>query len=116
MDRAAHDPGALPAGPRNRARATESLARIGERLDVRQAALYAESARSVLVVLQGMDTAGKGGVVHRVGGLMNPQGLTVTAFHRPTPVERRHHFLWRIRRAVPSRGRVGFFDRITRTW
>jgi PPK2 family polyphosphate:nucleotide phosphotransferase len=106
-----HDPGALPTGPEDRAHAMAALRRIDERLDALQEALYAERSRSVLVVLQGMDTAGKGGVIRRVGGLMNPQGLLITGFGRPTSAELRHDFLWRIRRAVPIPGRIGLFDR-----
>lgn len=111
VDLAEHDPAGFPSGPRDRARATEALRRIGDLLDVRQQALFAEGSRRVLVVLQGMDTAGKGGVIRRVGGLMNPQGLSITAFGKPTPDELRRHFLWRIRQAVPTPGRIGFFDR-----
>lgn len=111
LDLAAHDPAGIVAGPPDRVRATAALQRIGDLLDVRQQALYAEGTRRVLVVLQGMDTAGKGGVIRRVGGLMNPQGLAITAFGKPTPDELRRHFLWRIRRAVPPPGRIGFFDR-----
>lgn len=110
-DLAGHDPAGSPAGPRDRVRATKALQRIGDLLDVRQQALYAEGSRRVLVVLQGMDTAGKGGVIRRVGGLMNPQGLAITAFGRPTSDELRRHFLWRIRQAVPAPGQIGFFDR-----
>lgn len=111
VDLAGHDPAGLPGGPGDRERATEALQRIGALLDVRQQALYAEGRRRMLVVLQGMDTAGKGGVIRQVGGLMDPQGLTVTAFGRPTPDELRHHFLWRIRQVVPPPGQIGFFDR-----
>lgn len=111
IDLAEHDPAGMPAGPRDRVRAAEAMQRIGEQLDVRQQALYAENTRRVLVVLQGMDTAGKGGVIRRVGGLMNPQGLTITAFRKPSPQEQRHHFLWRIRKAVPATGQIGIFDR-----
>lgn len=111
VELAERDPAAMPAGPRDQRRAIEAIQRIGARLDVRQAALYAEHTRSVLVVLQGMDTAGKGGVIHRVGALMNPQGLAITGFGKPTPAEQRHHFLWRIRAALPAPGQIGIFDR-----
>jgi PPK2 family polyphosphate:nucleotide phosphotransferase len=76
-----------------------------------QERLYAEGTRSVLLVLQGIDTAGKGGVVGHVVGLLGPEGTVVTAFKRPTPEEQAHHFLWRIRRRLPSPGMVGVFDR-----
>jgi PPK2 family polyphosphate:nucleotide phosphotransferase len=65
----------------------------------------------VLLVLQGVDTSGKGGAVRHVVGQMDPQGVHITAFGPPTPEERRHDFLWRIRRRLPGPGRVGVFDR-----
>jgi PPK2 family polyphosphate:nucleotide phosphotransferase len=65
----------------------------------------------VLLVLQGMDTSGKGGVVRHVVGVVQPQGVQYTAFKRPTPEELRHGFLWRIRRALPGPGELGVFDR-----
>lgn len=71
----------------------------------------ADDTRSLLLVLQGMDTAGKGGVVKHVVGAGNPQGIRYTSFGVPTERERRHHYLWRIRRALPPAGHVGVFDR-----
>jgi PPK2 family polyphosphate:nucleotide phosphotransferase len=73
--------------------------------------LYAERKRSVLVVLQAMDTGGKDGTVTHVVGHLNPQGVLITAFKAPTAEERRHGFLWRIRRRVPGRGDIGIFNR-----
>lgn len=87
----------------------ERLAELQERL---HAAGRAESTeRRVLLVLQGMDTAGKGGTVRVVAGGMDPQGLDLTAFGRPTDEELAHDFLWRIDRALPGVGRIGMFDR-----
>ena len=65
----------------------------------------------MLLVLQGLDTSGKGGTVRHVVGQMDPQGVRITSFGPPTPEERRHDFLWRIRRALPEPGIVGVFDR-----
>jgi PPK2 family polyphosphate:nucleotide phosphotransferase len=82
-----------------------------------QEMLYANSRtdagtqRSVLLVLQGMDTAGKGGIVKHVVGAGNPQGIRYTSFGVPTDEERKHHYLWRIRRALPPSGHIGVFDR-----
>ncbi|CAA0109572.1 Polyphosphate:AMP/ADP phosphotransferase [Mycolicibacterium vanbaalenii] len=80
-----------------------------------QEKLYANSrsgdTRSVLLVLQGMDTAGKGGIVKHVVGDANPQGIKYTSFGRPTPEELSHHYLWRIRKALPTPGHIGVFDR-----
>jgi PPK2 family polyphosphate:nucleotide phosphotransferase len=73
--------------------------------------LYAEHKRSVLLVLQGMDTSGKDGTVTHVIGGMNPQGVTITPFKQPTPEERRHSFLWRIRKRLPDPGEIGIFNR-----
>ncbi|WP_405486472.1 polyphosphate kinase 2 family protein [Nocardia sp. NBC_00511] len=80
-----------------------------------QEKLYANGrsgdTRSVLLVLQGMDTAGKGGIVRHVIGSVDPQGVDHTAFGVPTPEEQRHNYLWRIRRALPKGGQIGVFDR-----
>jgi PPK2 family polyphosphate:nucleotide phosphotransferase len=65
----------------------------------------------VLIVLQGMDTSGKGGVIRHAIGLVDPQGVDLTAFKAPTPEERKHHYLWRIRNALPGAGKIGIFDR-----
>ena len=80
-----------------------------------QEMLYANSrsgdTRSVLLVLQGMDTAGKGGIVKHVVGAGNPQGIRYTSFGVPTAEERAHDYLWRIRKALPMAGQIGVFDR-----
>ena len=80
-----------------------------------QEMLYANSrsgdTRSVLLVLQGMDTAGKGGIVKHVVGAGNPQGIDYASFGKPTAEELSHHYLWRIRNALPSAGHIGVFDR-----
>ncbi|HKS52464.1 MAG TPA: PPK2 family polyphosphate kinase [Pseudonocardiaceae bacterium] len=80
-----------------------------------QGQLYAEGhtggRRRMLIVLQGMDTAGKGGTVKHVLGLTNPMGVRYHAFTKPTPEEREHHFLWRVRRQLPPPGVIGVFDR-----
>jgi PPK2 family polyphosphate:nucleotide phosphotransferase len=71
----------------------------------------ADDTRSVLLVLQGMDAAGKGGIVKHVVGSVNPMGVRYTAFGVPTEEERKHNYLWRIRRALPPAGHIGVFDR-----
>ncbi|MFB7721920.1 MULTISPECIES: polyphosphate kinase 2 family protein [unclassified Nocardia] len=67
--------------------------------------------RSVLLVLQGMDTAGKGGIVRHVIGSVDPQGVDHAAFGVPTAEEKKHHYLWRIRKQLPRGGQIGVFDR-----
>ncbi len=67
--------------------------------------------RSVLLVLQAMDTAGKGGIVSHVVGAMNPGGVRYAGFKKPTPEELAHDFLWRVEKRLPAAGEVGVFDR-----
>jgi len=67
--------------------------------------------RKVLLILQAMDTAGKGGIVRHVVGAVDPQGIAHVAFKAPTAEERRHDFLWRIRKQLPTAGKIGVFDR-----
>ena len=80
-----------------------------------QERLWAESrfggTRSVLLVLQAMDTAGKGGIVEHVVGGVDPQGVTVCGFKKPTQAELSHDFLWRVRKQLPTPGLLGVFDR-----
>jgi PPK2 family polyphosphate:nucleotide phosphotransferase len=73
--------------------------------------LWAEAERSVLLVLQGMDTAGKDGVIRRVLTGLNPQGCSVVSFRKPTELELEHDYLWRVHAACPPRGRLGVFNR-----
>jgi PPK2 family polyphosphate:nucleotide phosphotransferase len=109
------DPGSAPVGPTKKPKALAKLDGAGERLSALQEALYAEGVggggRSVLLVLQGMDTSGKGGTVSHVLGLVNPMGVQYAGFKAPTAAERRHHYLWRIRKQLPAPGRIGVFDR-----
>ncbi|MUM20047.1 polyphosphate kinase 2 family protein [Mycobacterium sp. CBMA271] len=90
-------------------------AELSERLGLLQEMLYANGRsgdhRSVLLVLQGMDTSGKGGIVKHVVGQVDPQGIEHASFGVPTEEERKHHYLWRIRNALPSGGQLGVFDR-----
>ena len=82
-----------------------------ERLQRLQYLLYAENKRSVLIVLQAMDAAGKDGTIRHVLGVMNPQGAYVHPFKEPTPEEAAHDFLWRAHRVAPARSQVGIFNR-----
>ncbi len=77
--------------------------------------LFAESRkggkRNVLLVLQAMDTAGKGGIVRHVVGSVDPQGVKIHGFKAPTDEEKQHDFLWRVRKQLPPPGIIGVFDR-----
>jgi PPK2 family polyphosphate:nucleotide phosphotransferase len=92
-----------------------ALAELGEELSDLQERLWAErttgSQRRLLLVLQGMDTSGKGGVLRHTVGLVDPQGVKITSFKAPTDEEKSHHFLWRVRNALPEAGYIGVFDR-----
>ena len=89
---------------------------MGDEMADLQERLFAEgvatgSHRRVLLVLQGMDTSGKGGTLKHTVGLVDPQGVRITSFKAPTDEERAHDFLWRVRRALPDFGYLGVFDR-----
>lgn len=70
-----------------------------------------DDGRRVLLVLQAMDTAGKGGIIKHVMGSVDPQGVQLAAFKKPTEEELAHDFLWRIRKEAPEAGKIGVFDR-----
>ena len=91
--------------------AADRTEHLRQRLTVLQEWLYAESKHTVLVVLQGIDTAGKDGTIRHVMGGVNPQGCVVTSFKTPTPMELAHDFLWRVHAACPPRGCIGIFNR-----
>jgi PPK2 family polyphosphate:nucleotide phosphotransferase len=115
VDLAAFDTAATP-GVASREKAEAQLSELAPRLDELQERLFAaarggDSKRRVLLVLQGMDTSGKGGTVRHVVGQLDPNGIRVTAFKAPTEEERAHDFLWRIRNALPAAGEIGIFDR-----
>jgi len=115
VDLSSYQADATPGGPRDKAAGLEANARMGEQLADLQERLWAAStagdARRILLVLQGMDTSGKGGTVKHVIGQFNPSGCRIRAFKAPTPEELRHDFLWRIRKALPQPGEIGIFDR-----
>jgi PPK2 family polyphosphate:nucleotide phosphotransferase len=91
------------------------LAKLDDELTELQEKLFAESRfggrKRILLILQAMDTAGKGGIVSHVMGAMNPQGVQFKAFKAPTEEEKSYDFLWRIEKEVPAAGMVGVFDR-----
>ncbi|MDP9806098.1 PPK2 family polyphosphate:nucleotide phosphotransferase [Trueperella bonasi] len=87
----------------------------GKILDELQERFFANARlgdeRRILLVLQGLDTAGKGGIVRHVFGMVDPQGVHIANFGVPTEEELSHHFLWRIKKALPPAGKIGVFDR-----
>lgn len=106
---------ASPGFTGGKTQAATIQAERNERFAGLQEMLYANGRegdhRSVLLVLQGMDTAGKGGIVEHVVGAGSPMGIRYTSFGKPTAEERAHHFLWRITKALPPAGHIGVFDR-----
>lgn len=95
----------------------QRMLQLDEALSELQERLYAngrsrpDSAPAALLVLQGMDTSGKGGVLRHTVGMVDVQGLSIAAFKKPTPEELEHDFLWRIRNKLPDPGYIGTFDR-----
>ena len=109
------DPRSTPGFEGDKAAAAEIMVTTAAELADLQERLYAESkadsTAALLLVVQGMDTSGKGGIMRHVVGSMDPQGILYTPFKAPTAEEREHPFLWRIRNALPGPGQIGVFDR-----
>ena len=114
FDLATVDPSSTP-GAVDRKHAQKQLDARFDELGTLQEKLFAESkfggTRSVLLVLQAMDTAGKGGIIRHVVGGVDPQGVHLHAFKAPTDEEKAHDFLWRVRKQLPRPGIIGVFDR-----
>jgi PPK2 family polyphosphate:nucleotide phosphotransferase len=104
------DPSGSPGGYTEKEAVAETE-KIGKQIRALQYKLYAEGKQALLIVLQGLDAAGKDGTIRHVLGMMNPQGCTVTGFKQPTPEEARHDFLWRIHPHAPAKGSVAVFNR-----
>ena len=109
------DPGSTPGFDGDKKYGVQALESGAEQLSELQEKLFADSRaggrKSVLLVLQAMDTAGKGGIVRHVVGAVDPQGVAHHAFKRPTEEELAHDFLWRVRNQLPDAGMIGVFDR-----
>ncbi len=98
-------------GLKNDERSQKMLQKLIARLDDLQCLLYASKKYSLLIVLQGIDGAGKDGTIRHVMSGVNPQGCRVTSFKTPSAEEVAHDFLWRIHNAIPERGEIGIFNR-----
>ena len=109
------DPRRIVAGPADKAEARAAAAALEGEVTEWQERLFAESKgggqRRLLIVLQGMDTSGKGGAAKAIDRISEPIGLRMRSFGPPTREEKRRHFLWRINRALPPVGSIGIFDR-----
>jgi PPK2 family polyphosphate:nucleotide phosphotransferase len=116
------EPGATPrlaelatsdttAAPGGKEETRDAIDPLATRLAELQDMLWARQQERVLVVLQGIDTSGKGGTVQKVFGLVKPTGLRVTSFNQPTEDELARDYLWRVHADVPAKGEIGVFDR-----
>ena len=109
------DAASTPGFTGSKAEGQDALQAGGARLSELQERLFAASRegdeRRVLLIVQGMDTSGKGGIMRHVVGAIDPQGVEISAFKAPTAAERRHDFLWRVERRLPKPGMIGVFDR-----
>lgn len=109
------DTRSTPSFEGKKADGQEALVAADDELDELQERLYASGqsggTQKVLLIIQGLDTAGKGGIMRHVVGAVDPQGTEITAFKSPTTEELSHPFLWRIRKALPEAGMIGVFDR-----
>ncbi len=115
VDLAGIETDAAPGYDGKKADGATALAAMSDELTELQERLFAEGrsggTRNVLLVLQGMDTSGKGGTLRHTVGLVDPQGVQITSFKAPTEEERSHDFLWRVESALPGPGILGVFDR-----
>ncbi len=102
---------AEPPRGMTKARAEKHFAALGRELFELQDAMWGARVNSVLVVLQGRDSAGKDGTIKHVAGYLNPRGVSVASFGVPTTEEREHDFLWRIHKHTPRRGEFALFNR-----
>jgi len=111
VDLSSEDAASTAGAPGDRKATEAELPALQQRLFELHDRLWAEATRSVLVVLQAMDAAGKDGTIKHVFSGVNPQGTRVTSFKEPTQLEQQHDFLWRVHRAVPRAGEIGIFNR-----
>jgi PPK2 family polyphosphate:nucleotide phosphotransferase len=117
VDMTAFDPAATPGFRGEKQDAAAIADALAPELSDLQERLFAAGrvdesrTQRILIVLQGMDTSGKGGVIRHAIGMVDPQGVKIKAFKAPTEEEQAHHYLWRIERELPPPGLIGIFDR-----
>jgi len=97
--------------PVTKSEAREELTSLHERLSDLQQRFFVDRRKKLLIVLQGMDTSGKNGTIRHVFRGVNPQGVHVASFDRPSSREIAHDFLWRVHKRAPSNGEIMIFDR-----
>ena len=111
VDLSSIDPSDAGAAPGDKETTVAAMGPLVERLADLQARMWAEAERRVLVVLQGIDTSGKGGTIDKVFGWVHPAGLRVVSFKAPSSTELHRDYLWRVHAQVPGAGELGVFDR-----
>ena len=115
FDLSTFDRAGTPGWTGDKDEAEDTMAERGELMSELQERLFAHGRsggnRRILVIVQGLDTAGKGGITRHVMGMVDPQGVALRSFGVPTEEERSHHYLWRIERGLPKPGLIGVFDR-----
>lgn len=97
--------------PKNKGSALKELNKLQDRLAELQQCLFVDQSKKFLIVLQGMDTSGKNGTIRHVFRGVNPQGVHVASFEKPSSRELSHDFLWRVHKRTPSNGEIMIFDR-----
>ncbi len=105
------DPADRSLFPGSKREARRVLAELRDRLAELQRVFWADGRHGLLVVLQAMDTGGKDGTIRKVFSGVNPQGVDVVSFGKPTELELSHDYLWRVHRHAPAKGRIGVFNR-----
>jgi PPK2 family polyphosphate:nucleotide phosphotransferase len=111
IDLSEWDPASTAGWKSDKNEAEQRLLKLNTELESLQALLFAQAKHKVLIVLQGMDTSGKDGVISHVFEGVNPQGVRVAAFKVPTAPELAHDYLWRVHQQVPGRGEMVIFNR-----
>jgi PPK2 family polyphosphate:nucleotide phosphotransferase len=110
-----YDSNGTPGFDGDKSDGKEALPELGDELAELQTMLFASGYtggdKRILLILQGMDTSGKGGVVKHCVGLFDPGGVQITSFKKPTKEELEHDFLWRVEKQLPEAGKIGIFDR-----